>query len=223
MAFRKWHRAMDIVGVQDPVGLFPGQQFMVQTSSGQSLVVTVPYGIAPGSTMYVKVPRIAPMPTVMAQAPKPEEEQAPPEKEKVFTPKVYDARAMKEAPNPEELTPFASCCCVITSCYCSLPKCLGVYSKGLFTCLQVEVLCCKTPIDDGSLCLCTKSEIECVKPEVCCKLTHQQFCCVQSCAFPCDAEVPCMMTLLGVTCVRDYKCHCVLGDKIAKKDDDQAV
>ena len=48
----------------------------------------------------------------------------------------------------------------------------------------------------------------------CCKLQEQCFCCNAAFAFPCDDEVPCMISILGLTMVKDYKFVCQFGGKM---------
>ena len=57
---------------------------------------------------------------------------------------------------------------------------------------------------EGSLCMCVKSELECIKPTTCIKMTEQCFCLDCRCAFPCDDEVPCALTVLGLTCCLNW-------------------
>eukprot|EP00966_Prymnesium_polylepis_P123111 2846242-Prymnesium_polylepis.1 len=50
---------------------------------------------------------------------------------------------LDEAVEAEQLIAIGACCCTITSCYCAFPECLGCYSKGVLTCLDIECLACK--------------------------------------------------------------------------------
>ena len=70
--------------------------------------------------------------------------------------------------------------------------------------MQVEGVCCKVGVQEGSLCMCAKSELECIVPTTCVKMTEQFFCLDCRCAFPCDDEVPCAIACLGLTICRDY-------------------
>ena len=45
-----------------------------------------------------------------------------------------------------------------------------------------------------------------IKPGTCCKMQEQICCCNAAIAMPCDEEVPCMISVLGITCVNNYKC-----------------
>jgi len=176
-----------------------------------------PFHLAPAGVMYVKLPAPPPIPMVMAQVPP--DNQAPdvPEGTAVIESAIYDPTGFAEKPSPEDLYPCAACCCTLISCYCNWPKCLGCYEKGTVVCLEIEGLCCKTAVQEGALCLCTKGEVQCVKPRTCCKL-ESQYCCYDCrCALPCDQEVPCMVTILGLTLIKDYACKCKCGEEIASK------
>lgn len=112
--------------------------------------------------------------------------------------------SMVDAPDPSELIAFSACCCCITSCYCVAPKCISGYSKGVFMCFEIESLLCQPGQREGSLCTCFRGEVECIRPYTCAKISQQICCCDMRCAFPCDEEVPCMVTLYGLTCFKDY-------------------
>jgi hypothetical protein len=45
-----------------------------------------------------------------------------------------------------------------------------------------------------------EGNLECIKPTTCLKLNTQQCCLDARCALPCDAEVPCLISALGLTC-----------------------
>ena len=172
-----------------------------------------------GQMMYVKVPRLAPMPIAMAQAPPEKKEDEPKEDVKVYEPKVYDPLAMKGAPNPEDMKVFGACCCTILSCYAAWPACLGTYAKGVVACCKLELMMCKAATEEESLCQCMKSDIEIIKPKVCCKLQWQLCCLDDRWAMPCDEEVPCIMALCGITCAKDYKPYCAFGEEISVDPD----
>jgi len=130
---------------------------------------------------------------------------------------VYDPTGFAEKPNPEDLCACAACCCTLISCYWKYPNCLGCYEKGTVVCLELEGVCCKTGLQEGALCLCTRGEVQCVKPRTCCKL-ESQYCCYDCrCALPCDEEVPCMVTILGLTFCKEYECTCNCGDRVQAK------
>jgi hypothetical protein len=169
------------------------------------------------------------MPVAMAQAPPPEKkpeevkQEKKEEKVKVYEPKVYDPHAMAGAPNQEDMTVFGACCCNILSIYATWPACLGTYAKGVVVCCKVEMMMCKAGFDEGSLCQCMKSDIEIIKPTICCKLDWQLCCLDARTAVPCDDEVPCMVAFAGVSCVKDYKCHCAMGEEISDAKESEKV
>ena len=90
--------------------------------------------------------------------------------------------------------------------------------------MQVEGVCCKVGVQEGSLCMCAKSELECIVPTTCIKMTEQFFCLDCRCAFPCDPEVPCMGALIGLQCVKAYQpafgCCKSLAAEVGVEDDD---
>eukprot|EP00622_Pseudochattonella_farcimen_P006336 FR742126.1.p1 GENE.FR742126.1~~FR742126.1.p1 ORF type:complete len:193 (+),score=27.19 FR742126.1:2-580(+) len=117
-----------------------------------------------------------------------------------------------------------SCCglfCVLCNIYTKFPACLGCHSKGQLICMEIESVMCKVGVNEGSLCMCCKGEVECLKPTTCIKMSEQCFCIDMRCAFPCDDEVPCILTILGCTLVRDCTCICKGFDKLANKDEDK--
>ena len=65
--------------------------------------------------------------------------------------------------------------------------------------------------------MCCKSELECIKPTTCVKMTEQVCCVDMRCAFPCDDEVPCALTVLGLTCCYDFQPKCSCGHSLAEK------
>ena len=73
-----------------------------------------------------------------------------------------------------------------------------------------------------------EGNLECTKPATCLKLNTQQCCLDARCALPCDAEVPCLISALGLTCIKNYECVCKCGEKLgdtaeASDDDDTAA
>ena len=57
--------------------------------------------------------------------------------------------SMEGSPKQEHMYPFMSCCCTVPSCYCKFPDCIGCYGQGVFTCLELEILACKTGWNEG--------------------------------------------------------------------------
>jgi len=214
-----------VVAVTIPAGLAPGMQFMIQSPSGAQVMTTVPQGFGPGMIMHVKVPTEPPVPMVMATEPAPPTTE---EKPQVFEaahpapPDNYAKTTMADAADPSELRAFTACCCFITSCYLVFPKCISGYMKGVVMCCEVESLCCQPGQRDGTICLCHRGEAECIRPYTCCKFSQQVLCLDTRCAFPCDGEVPCMITMYGLTCVQDYKCEPGCCKTLAKPADAEA-
>ena len=203
-----------------PPGMKPGQQFIAQAPNGQQVVATIPYKypdpIPPNTPLWISyVPVAAPMPIVMSD----QDDAGPPAgddgMEVVMGKKSSN---LEGAPKQEDLTPFAACCCSIVSCYLKFPDCIGCYNKGAFVCFEMETLWCQTGMNEGSsgdsLCLCLRGECEVIKPGTCCKLQEQCMCCNAAIAMPCDEEVPCMIGILGITCVKNYACVCEACKKL---------
>ena len=140
---------MGVVGVAIPPGLVQGASFMVHTPLGQSVQVNVPAGMTAGQMMYVEVP-VIPAQQVM------ERDDAICGSQTPQGPRKYDPVGWAEAPNPEHLRSCLACCCFIDSCYYSWPKCIGIYTKGVCLCCNIEALLCKSGIDEGSICICWK-------------------------------------------------------------------
>jgi hypothetical protein len=116
----------------------------------------------------------------------------------------------------EDLTACCALGCCICSLYSKVPDCIGTHSKGQALCMELECLTCKSSSNEGSLCICCKNELECIKPTVCIKLTAQVCCVDNRCSVPCDEEVPPILACLGLTCCKDYKCDPKCGDGVAE-------
>jgi hypothetical protein len=161
----------------------------------------------------VRYTPIAPVPIAMAQDAGAKEETDEP-------PKVIKSTGtgMRGTPKQEDMCPFMACCCSNVSCYQKFPDCIGCYSQGVCTCIELELMMCKTgrneDMGEDSLCLLCRGEAETLKPEVCCKMQEQMCCMNSAIAFPCDDEVPCMISILGLTMVKDYKFVCEFGKKM---------
>lgn len=194
-----------------PPGLAPGQQFIAQTPTGQQVIATIPpkypNPIPAGTEIWIRyTPVAAPMPIVMSS----QADTTATSDEPHDIVEGKKSTNLAGAPKQEDFMPCAACCCSILSCYTKFPDCIGCYDKGTFVCCEMETLWCKTgnreESSDGSLCLCLSGEIEMIQPTTCCKLQIQYCCCNANMAMPCDEEVPCMITFLGITCVENYKC-----------------
>ena len=195
-----------ILGVRVPDGVMPGQKFLAQAPNGQQIMATVPYGIAPGSIMYIRYQPIAPMPIAMGEDKKEEVESGDGDRQ-VTVVKGSKNTNMTGTPKQEDMIPFGACCCTILHCYLKCPECVGCYTQGVFTCCELETLCCKTGWGDenAAICLLGRGEAELIAPTTCCKIQEQLCCLNVVAAMPCDDEVPCMIGLCGITCVNNYQ------------------
>ena len=199
-----------------PEGVLPGQKFLAQAPNGQQIMATVPYGIAAGSIMYIRYQPIAPMPIVMGEDKKADSDDSG---ERQVTVKGGGTN-MAGTPQQEDMIPFGACCCSILHCYCKAPQCIGCYTQGVFTCCELETLCCKTGWGDenAAICLLGRGEAEIIAPTTCCKIQEQMCCLNAVVAMPCDEEVPCMIGLLGIVCVKDYKLVCEACKPMEEKE-----
>jgi len=200
------------IAIQVPYGVSPGMQMKATCPDGRSFMITVPESARPGMTLMVAVPAATPVGSPMQAS------EAPAEPPAVSL--VQQGTTMVEGVNTDDLCSVCALCCVILSCYPKFPECLGCHAKGVMTCIELETIMCKTGVADGSICMCCKAELEIIKPTVCIKMTEQLFCLDLRCAVPCDDEVPCMIGLLGLTCVKDYKCLCKCGEKLTSSEEE---
>merc|ERR1712194_262050 len=93
------------------------------------------------------------------------------------------------------------------SFYCSFPACIGCTFDGTLCCYQARVTCMK-PLDckdeDKRCCAVAEGQEYLVVPS---KIgeSKSQCCCIdQRLAIPCTDSVPCMFTVLGMTCCADF-------------------
>merc|ERR1719261_1495206 len=139
-------------------------------------------------------------------------------------PRIHDHRPDGRAPRHDahgDGPARGRAVCIILSCYPKVPECLGCASKGVFLCCEIEAVLCKTGRQEGSICMCMKTEVEVIKPTVCIKCTEQLLCLDLRCALPFDDEVPCVCAALGLTMMKDFKCLCSCGDKLGDKGEDK--
>lgn len=61
--------------------------------------------------------------------------------------------------------------------------------------------------DENKLMVCQEGGCYLISPTTCLKGLNQSFCFDSRCAFPCDEEVPCLLTVCFITCVHNYKVH----------------
>lgn len=185
---------------------------------GRSFNITVPEGAYYPTQLMLTVPE---MPVTTTQNPV-QEQAAPvdlPSDSKIET--LQSGTTMAEGVNPDDLTSCMACCCAICSFYCKFPDCCGCHWKGVICCIEGEALACKPGVQDGSLCMCCKNEVECIKPTTCIKMTEQFLCIDTRCAFPCDQDVPCLVTVCGLTCIHDCTCPCKFGDTLGEVDQEE--
>lgn len=89
--------------------------------------------------------------------------------------------------------------------YLDYPACCGLYEKAEHCCCSNQCQMCKMSFlhktneaghKQKKLCILSKSVRSCVVPRVCCKNVRQYCCYQERCSCPCDAEVPCVLTLI---------------------------
>ena len=230
---------MEQIAITVPYGVVPGQQMKATTPDGRAFMITVPselsvyirpppnslttvdkrrapptVGARPGMTLMATVPpAAAPGAGKRGSGPPPVAESEPQIVEMGTT--------AAEGVDPKDLCSVCGAVCIMLSCYPKFPDCLGCASKGVFLCCEIEAVLCKTGRQDGSICMCMKSEVEVIKPTVCIKCTEQLFCLDLRCALPFDDEVPCLCAALGLTMMKDFKCLCSCGDKLGDKGEDK--
>jgi hypothetical protein len=120
--------------------------------------------------------------------------------------------------NINDMVPLFAHCCTITSLYCpdKVGKMCGCFTQGQFLCMEGDCTCCKVAENTpDACCICQKVRLTMIKPVTCVQVTSQFFCCDHRCALPCDKDVPCMFTVLGLTCFYDYKFNCTCWQTIA--------
>jgi len=105
----------------------------------------------------------------------------------------------------DDIYPFFACFCAVTSCYWIFPKCVGCSSDSVFICLEHDCNCCKVNYSKETLCKCCGCDHDIVVPYVCCKSQGQCCCLDQRIAIPCDQDVPCLLTMFGLTFVENFQ------------------
>jgi hypothetical protein len=116
--------------------------------------------------------------------------------------------------NLDDAIPCSACLCSISSCYFSFPACLSCYDKATCLCCETEaaccrLLCCEQNRKKETLCIIfEKTNLFCMWPTTCSKVTSQLCCLDTRCAFPCDKDVPCLcMPLPFCTCCVNFQCN----------------
>lgn len=124
----------------------------------------------------------------------------------------------------ENLYPcFAVCCLnyaqISYSCYPRYPDCIGCAAETTLCCVETSLMGCKPTPDRGDhYCVLIKTEQHCLSwaaMHSCLKARAQCFCIDLRAAAPklgADEEVPCMLTMLGITCcfAGSPTCSCCL-------------
>ena len=224
---------MPSIAITVPYGVVPGQMMKASVPDGRTFLVPVPEGAKPGMTLMVTVPE-AKAPSAGAPA---ESSNAPLKSDDLKVEIPEQGTTMVEGVNPADLVPCCGLFCAIFSAYPKFPACIGAHSKMALVCVEAEVLCCKTgsktstplprriqpnslprTVNDGSICMCLKQELEIIKPTTCVK-GFVQLCCMDlRCALPCDDEVPCILAVAYITCVKNYKPVCQFGENLTSDD-----
>eukprot|EP00931_Biecheleriopsis_adriatica_P027319 TRINITY_DN16454_c0_g1_i2.p1 TRINITY_DN16454_c0_g1~~TRINITY_DN16454_c0_g1_i2.p1 ORF type:complete len:153 (+),score=26.48 TRINITY_DN16454_c0_g1_i2:99-557(+) len=123
-----------------------------------------------------------------------------------------------------DLVPITAYCCCIGSCYCTWPECIGCVSEGTFLCCVESMTACK-PVKQGEnnpnkvCCLCARSDIYLKPPDTCVACKGHTCCIDERCAMPCNEDVPCLCTFLGLTCCYKWKCHVACCHKISQMEE----
>ena len=112
--------------------------------------------------------------------------------------------------NIGELIPFTALACCISSCNFDFPACIGCDVKSVALCLEAEFKCCKpTTGDDKYCCILFDGAYRLIWPTTCLKAVTSCCCLDMRAAFPCDEEIPCLVTLCCLTLC--YKSECNLN------------
>ncbi len=115
---------------------------------------------------------------------------------------------------------FSGCCCCFNALFCTTPDCIGCSGKSECLCL-IEEFCCRSGADmlwctapEGACCQlgCGCCAIACKSPTTCCKSKQQCCCLVGQGAFPCDAEIPCVVAAWFLSCYPKCGCCIKFGD-----------
>ena len=103
-----------------------------------------------------------------------------------------------------------------------MDKCWGCSSEFRVLCFQSKAIGCK-PVhgNDDLCCICQEGSCNCVPIRTCCKGKQQCFCLDTRFALPCDEDIPCMFTILGLTLCFKYACTPKCCVKISDLDEAQ--
>lgn len=97
------------------------------------------------------------------------------------------------------LVPFVSCCCFISSLYCAIPDCFGLSGHHMCCCVNSSYKLCKPSGMEKECCVVVESRFSFIQPVTCC-MGQDQTCFTDfRWALPSTKEIPCMVTVLGLT------------------------
>lgn len=107
----------------------------------------------------------------------------------------------------QHLVPIIAICCCFASLYCKFPECIGCTVAQTCCCCEQKGISCKPATNDKRMCcICSDCSINCIYPTTCMKGQQQQCCFDGRFALPCDADVPCVINLCGITLCYKYGC-----------------
>lgn len=90
-----------------------------------------------------------------------------------------DENVAKTLSGPDDLVPCFALCCMIESCYCDWPECIGCRGRMVICCLSGQGMCCKPACaccghvnpelkkDPDTCCVCQDANIICISPSTC--------------------------------------------------------
>lgn len=107
------------------------------------------------------------------------------------------------------LVPVCGVCCIMLSCYCKAPACLGCYSKYWICCCNQEAVCCKPTKEPGYNCVCFRMEVLTGTCPALLQMEQQCFCSDCRCACPqTPYGFPCIFTCCFYTCCYRWRSAC---------------
>eukprot|EP00600_Ochromonadales_sp_CCMP1393_P006750 CAMPEP_0174967152 /NCGR_PEP_ID=MMETSP0004_2-20121128/7426_1 /TAXON_ID=420556 /ORGANISM="Ochromonas sp., Strain CCMP1393" /LENGTH=144 /DNA_ID=CAMNT_0016216255 /DNA_START=56 /DNA_END=490 /DNA_ORIENTATION=- len=115
-----------------------------------------------------------------------------------------EAIPMEDTPGAvpmNELVPFSGCMCFVTSCFTTMPDCIGCQGKGVCLCCYSEFLACKLPKQGEDVWLhYQKGYTYCAPIKTLCMRRAQCFCMDIRCSIPFSDEIPQLITCCFFTC-----------------------
>lgn len=127
-----------------------------------------------------------------------------------------------ETANPADVYPCSGSCCSIDSCYLKYPDCIGCFSRGHFCCVDGSSTSCKPIFLDENrknkdlLCLVSKGHRYCVPFKFGCWSEEQCFIRDSRCAFPCNEQVPCLLSTCFITCCVNFQVDIKIAATLAE-------